>query len=221
MIDSSLWAALIAAGSNLGKPLIEAALRRYERLSGKPLKVAGSLLDDDVYAWRTVNRIQVAARVEQIMNEEGIPSRILPNGFLMRAVNGASYVDDPDVRELWARLLVSAVKEEGAARPAYVETLKHIGATEARLLKKMIGTSEFFVWDHRRPDPPDDAAAEVLLSLGVLEHPPQMSGQVMLTSKDRGGGYSPMTMARPSRYGRTFAGAVFTTTSTGNEKLAS
>ena len=208
MIDASILAALIAAASNLGKPLIEAALRSYERLSGKPLKVAGSLLDDDVYAWQTVNRIQLAARVDQILTDEGVPSRILPNGFLIRAIDGATCVDDPDARELWARLLVSAVKDEAAARPAYVETLKHIGATEAGLIEKMIRTPEFYVWDHRRPTPLEDAAAEVLLSLGVLEHPPQMSGQVMLTSMERGGGYPPMVMAKLSRYGQSFAGTV-------------
>ena len=224
MIDPSVLSALITAGgtlgASLGKPLIEAALRRYERLSGKPLKVAGSLLDDDVYAWQTANRVQVAARIEQIMNEEAVPSRLLPNGFLLRAIEGASNVDDAVVRELWARLVVSAVKDDSAARPAYIETMKQIGPPEAHLLRKMVAGPELHVWDHRRPTPEDDAAAEVLLSLGVLEHPPHMSGQVMLTSQSRGGGYSPRTMGELSRYGRSFAGVVLPVDAA-EDKLAS
>jgi hypothetical protein len=112
-----------------------------ETLLGKPCKVAGNLLADQIYVWQWTNRARAFARAREIIEKEKIPARVLPAGFLMPVLDEVGNVDSPELQELWARLIVSGLKDARHQHPAFAETLRRMSGEDARFIETYVITA--------------------------------------------------------------------------------
>jgi hypothetical protein len=170
-VEEITLAAAIFSASQVAKPVVETGVRLIENLLGRPFRVAGNLLADEMYYWQWVNRIKIAARAQEIMDENAVAARVVPKGFILPLVDIAGNVDEPDLQELFAHLIANGAADEKAQRRQFAETLKMLSAEDARFfiaLARMEG--EAF---HRFASPDaenaDDERAGRLMSLGLLE----------------------------------------------------
>ena len=129
--------AAIVARATVGKPAVETGCNLIENLLGEPCKIFGGLLADQIYFWQWMNRIRVAKRAKEIMDENGIASRVIPQGFLLPLIEAAGNVEKPELQELWAKLLASAVTADKFQHPSLIEALKQLTSDEAKIVKRM------------------------------------------------------------------------------------
>lgn len=139
MDEQALAKAIEAAGLALGvaKPIVETGCKFAESLLGEPLKAAGGMLADRIYAWQTVNRIKIAARTKRLCDVGGVKPRKVASGFLLPFFDKAGNVDDPDLAELWAQLLTSAVRDDAAQHPLFIRTLEGMSRDDALVVRKV------------------------------------------------------------------------------------
>lgn len=63
----------------------------------------------------------------------------MSRGFLLPLLNAAGTTEDPDLQELWAQLLASAVSDEEFQQVAYIKILEQLSPAEARILNVVYG----------------------------------------------------------------------------------
>ena len=93
-------------------------------------------LGDKFSDLRRASAIRAAAKAKQMLAAEGITTGKVPPKILLPWLEGASLETDgqESLTDMWAGLLVRAVKSSDAVNVSYVETLKRIGKKEAELL---------------------------------------------------------------------------------------
>lgn len=136
MSDLAAVAAAAGAGFAVAKPVAEAASDLAQKLLGQPFKVAGDLLADQVYCWQCVNRIRLLEKLKLKIDESKVQVKSLPPGFLIPAIDAVGNVDDECLQDFWARLLCSAIQDDAAASPSFIETLRRLGPAEAKWLNE-------------------------------------------------------------------------------------
>ncbi len=124
----------LAEGANA---LLKTGADLLEKLLGKPCQVAGAMLSDQIYFWQWSNRVRIVARAQQIMDGNSIAARVIPKGFLLPLLEAAGNVEDPDLQEMWARLLASSVKSDEFQHPTFIEALRQLTSDEAKIVKLM------------------------------------------------------------------------------------
>lgn len=152
--------------TDLAKPVIETGCGLIESLLGRPCMVAGQLLADQVYAWQWRNRIRIAARAQQILEESEVAPRVLPPGFLLPLIEAAGNAAEESLQEMWANLLVNAAVDDESHQRMYIETLRSISAQDAAVFARLLETGSHIVdgneWD----------CYSRLQALGLLEAAP-------------------------------------------------
>ena len=108
-------------------------------LFGPAAKEAGDALGDYVrgvlYPWRMNNLEKIAAKAQaRIGNAQTIP---LPPKTAMEFVDAASMDDDEVLQVLWASLLARYLINGAEKRESFVEILRHLSPTEARIFKEL------------------------------------------------------------------------------------
>ena len=166
MKDLAAVAAAAGAGFAVAKPVAEAASDLAQKLLGRPFTVAGDLLGDQIYYWQCVNRIRVLDRLRAKLEESEFPAKSLPPGFLVPALDAAGNVDDDDLRELWAKLLLNAIRDPDSRSPMFISVLRQMGPAEAQWLHENFGAFQSGYIDRDGSN-----ASDHLLALGVLGHP--------------------------------------------------
>lgn len=132
--DTSIVAAIVAAAA-IAKPIAEAGCELAKDLLGEPLKVAGGMIADQIYAWQLGNRLRILSRAKQIMQGKNIEARQIATGFLLPLLDCAGNVDNSELQELWANLLVSGVSDDKNQHPMFSETLSRLRAADSRLFR--------------------------------------------------------------------------------------
>ena len=150
--------------AGVAKPIAEAGAKLIENLLGEPCKVAGAMLSDQIYAWQWRNRVRIAARAKQIMDEQTTAEKVLPTGFLLTLVEEAGKVEDPDLQELWSRLLANGAADDAAQHPAFIDALKKMSPEDARTLKKLGEQRVGYPFTL----PPEQVAADYVATIGRL-----------------------------------------------------
>lgn len=128
--------AVLSNALDLGKPVVETACGLVDSLLGEPCKVAGNMLADQVYYWQWRNRVRMAHRAKEMMDQDRIAPRVLPNGFLIPLLDAAGNVEEPDLQEMWARLLVSGIESDEHCHPGFVQVLSQFGGLDASILER-------------------------------------------------------------------------------------
>lgn len=101
------------------------------------------LLGNRLSEWNTRNLVNLCQETHEKFARRGIDisqARSLPNAEIYAIFEGASQTDDPDLTELWASLLASAMEPEGqaSARVAYTSALANMDGHDARMLRSFV-----------------------------------------------------------------------------------
>ncbi len=104
MPEPSTAVQVLSKLADVPAPLIKTATRLVESLLGEPLKVTGEALADHSKMWQWKNLVEMAAEAKRRMGEEKVAERVVLPSFLMPLLEGAGYTDDPNLREMWARV---------------------------------------------------------------------------------------------------------------------
>lgn len=142
MTDATTAVAVIGTALTVGKPIVETGCRLLESLLGKPCKVAGDLLADEMYAWQWENRLRILNRTKQKLDEGNVPPRVLPKGFLLPLLDSCGNTEEAELQEMWAQLLTSSVASPEHQHPAFIRILAQLSRNEAAL---MVSTDRPFV----------------------------------------------------------------------------
>ena len=122
---------------DVAKPAVETASRLIENLLGEPCRVLGGIASDTLLAWQWKNRVKIANRAGAIIDAEGIDARQVAPSFLLPWLNSAGNIDEPDLQEMWARLLATATSDAGIQQASFVSTLSQLSRDEAVLLENL------------------------------------------------------------------------------------
>jgi hypothetical protein len=128
-------AGLIHVSTPISKPIIEEGVGLFHELLGKPLQIAGGMIQDQVYAWRLARGAEAFAKTAKVMRELGVKPKQLPPGFLIPFFEAASVADDEDIHDLFANLLAAAVAADVYQHPIFRHALSQMNADEARILR--------------------------------------------------------------------------------------
>ena len=131
----------IVAATDVAKPIVEKAVEFAENLLGEPLRVAGGMLADQLYAHQTANRIRILERVSSKVAESGVKPDQAATGFLLAALEAGGQADTDELQDKWADLLAKAMSAEETRAPAHIETLRRLGTLDVRALD---GISTYF-----------------------------------------------------------------------------
>ena len=138
MPEPSDAVAILKGLASVPEPVIKAAVGFVESLLGKPFKVAGDAISDQIRMWKWENRVRCAARAMEIMREEEIAVRVVPPEFLLPVVEAAGYEGDSTLNEMWARLLASGAKDDRYQQPMFIRILRDFSPEDARVLKRAV-----------------------------------------------------------------------------------
>jgi len=159
---------LLRESVQLARLPVETGCNLIRDLLGEPCRIAGNMLADQIYAWQWQNRIRIAVRASEIIEQQQIARRVLPPGFLLPLLEAAGNVEDPDLQHLWASLLASAVGDDSSQHPLYIATLRGMDGADARLLRRLAlhATRETAITVPAEAG--DDRSAARLIALGLL-----------------------------------------------------
>lgn len=109
------------------------------KVIGPPAEALGGLLGDQLKSWRAANLDQIARKWQKIREERGIAQEAvleIPFGDAYRTIEAASIEEDPNVQDLWAKLIASATDSSRfvGIKKVYVDILKSLSSNDALLL---------------------------------------------------------------------------------------
>jgi len=137
MTEKNILSLIIGSCPEIAKPVVETGCRLIDSLLGEPIKIAGSMLADQIYFWQWQNRIKIANRAKEIMAENNITEKVLPPGFLLPLLEAAGNIDEPTLQEMWARLLSYAVSDAKYHHPSYIKVLSELSPLDVKLLHEI------------------------------------------------------------------------------------
>src|SRR5258708_588313 len=86
------------------KPLVSLAAKLF----GGAAVQLGGMLDDELAARRTIRRIKLLQRVQNVIDDTGIDPRQIPDDVWVPALQAATLQDSEFLRAQWANLLATA-----------------------------------------------------------------------------------------------------------------
>lgn len=116
------------------------------KLFGPAVGEFGGMLGDQMRYWRFRNLIRILSRVEKIVRDRGHDVEGLSTlefGEAYQTIEAASFEEEEDVQELWARLIANAASPDSSVtiKKVYIEILKSLSAGEAIFLE-LLGECE-------------------------------------------------------------------------------
>jgi hypothetical protein len=167
---------VVTALNKVPQKVVDTGCELIKDLLGYPFKAAGGLIGDTIYQYQCLRRVEIADRAKTILDEKKIAPRVMAPGFLLTYFEAAGYVDDDeDLKQMWARLLASAVENEEAAKRVFVNVLKQLGPAEVKLLQSLwnqptahLGSGHNAFYNVRQNDGASVERA-TLLMVGLLE----------------------------------------------------
>ena len=164
--DAAMETDTISKALGVAQPLVDSTFGLIAGLLGEPCRIAGEMLADEVYHWQCRNRIRVLLKVKQRLELTGVPPRVVPRGFLLPILQASGNVEDDELQELFANLLVAGVSSDDSQHPAFVQVIRQISVNEARLLRLLRRErGEAIVWF----DEANLAPAEYMVASGLQE----------------------------------------------------
>lgn len=143
-------AAIIGSALAIGKPVIETGCKLIESLLGEPCKVAGAMLADQVYLWQWTNRIKIAHRAKELLNQNNVAEKVLPPGFLIPLLDKIGYVYQPALQKMWAGLLASACSDDETDETnlIFLNILSQISSSQAKIISLPFIVGKYNPYQH-------------------------------------------------------------------------
>lgn len=163
----------LAKRLELSAPAVEQALELLRPLVEPVLAVIGDTVADRLVLWQWKRRFKIAQRATEVLQQGGIATRVPPpEGFLMELLEGAEKADEPELQEVWANLLASAVEDKNRRHPMFIGVLRNMSAGDAREFTKLCRRAVL----GRRWSVDREGLLPRLLTLGLVEKesPPQL-----------------------------------------------
>ena len=116
------------------QPLSQLGADLLGRLLGPATSELGGWVGDhlkDRRARNVANTLELAAAM---VNERGGDVRAAEPEFVLSTITAAARVADPDLRDLWARLLARAAESDDAESPALVAVVSSMSPEDARIV---------------------------------------------------------------------------------------
>ena len=116
------------------------------KLFGSAVAEFGGILGDQMRYWRFRNLNRILSRVQEITKDRGHEVEVLSSlgfGDAYRTIEAASFEEEEEVQELWARLIANAVSPDSAVtiKKVYIEILRSLSSGEAIFLE-LLGECE-------------------------------------------------------------------------------
>lgn len=121
--------------AEISKPIVDVASRLLAKLVGGPCGILGEIVSDHLRYWQFTRRLQLIQKVDETLRKDNIAAHAIPSGFLIPLIDAAGNVGSDELQSLWSNLVVSAVEDDSAAKTAYIEALKGMSPSEARLMR--------------------------------------------------------------------------------------
>jgi hypothetical protein len=134
------------------KPVGKSVSVLLEDFLRPPAQAAGELVRNQIQWWNFQNVTSKIKRAKELIDSEGLSESDLPPSVYLPWIKASADVDDPELSEMWARLLASAYASSDARQPIFIETLKRLSAADARLLEKIsVEHADAYHWLPRDP----------------------------------------------------------------------
>ena len=163
-------AAALVSIATVARPVVKKGVDLIESLLGEPCEIAGSMLADKLYMWQWMNRVKWAARAKEIMDKEGVATRVVPPGFILPLLEAAGNVDEPSVQEILARLLASGTADDRNQHPAFADIARRFSPADVRMLEQFARLPQDGTIEFDRTAPSEELrAAERLHGFGLVD----------------------------------------------------
>ncbi len=136
---------IIAKALDLAKPIVETGCELVECVLGKPCKVAGDMLADQIYAWQWSNRLRILEKASKQIQELKGDKESIPTGFFLAALDSCGNIENEDLQGMWANLIANSARSKKDAHPAFIDALKTLSGDEARVLQE-IANGDVLEW---------------------------------------------------------------------------
>ncbi len=149
-------AALVGAATPITRPFAQRAAQLFFRLLRPATDRGGAELADFLFPegpagtdvpslvvhWKARNTALVLVRARAIMDDEKIEVREVPRSWVLPLLDVAGNVEDPDLQEMWARLLASGVAADEHRHPMWVKILAQMSAEDARAFARVCSEAD-------------------------------------------------------------------------------
>jgi len=107
-------------------------------IGGEVLQEASGLVADRVREFRFRNQVAILQRTDKFLRDANLPKMKVATKLLVPLIESASLEDDPDLQELWAKLLATAASDPRISlQTITLDVLKGISSLEAAVLKAL------------------------------------------------------------------------------------
>lgn len=150
MEDLKTAAAIIGSAVAIGKPVVETGCKLIENLLGEPCKVAGAMLADQVYLWQWTNRIKIAHRAKELLDQNKVAEKVLPLGFLIPLLDKIGYVFQSELQEMWAGLIASSCSndETDETNLIFLNLLSQLSSSQAKIISLPFIEGKYSPYQH-------------------------------------------------------------------------
>jgi hypothetical protein len=105
-----------------------------QRIAGPLADEIGESLAIIARPYRIKLSLKMFQKTQRMLEEAGISPQAVPPRLFLPMVEAASIENDEDLHTRWAALLANAATSPDSVHPSYIEVLKQLTPTEARLL---------------------------------------------------------------------------------------
>ena len=107
------------------------------KLAGPMAEEVGLMMADKIKVYRVKNWVGVVKKTQEILNDARLPPNAVPPRLLLPIIEASSVESDETLQDLWAGLLASASDKSDSLSPSFIEILKQLTPSEARLLNSL------------------------------------------------------------------------------------
>ena len=143
-----------------------AVAKALKPLLGESVQELAALIADEVRLWRWSRQLKIVDRASRILTERSIEPKPVHLKILVPLLDAASLEEEPELEEMWSKLLASA-SEDSSEKTFYfvaTEILKNISSNEAAILNWM-----YDKWKVRAADAPlNEGSGEIYISTSII-----------------------------------------------------
>ncbi|HEU0141871.1 MAG TPA: Abi-alpha family protein, partial [Bryobacteraceae bacterium] len=135
--STELMAAATKASVDLAQKETESFLNA---VLGEPLKEVGGLLKDRVSARRHRNLVKIVLAAKECLSRAGVSPKEVPLKIIHPLLDAASLEEEPDLQDLWAKLLANCADPERKepVSTIFLNVLRELTVIEAQFLDHIV-----------------------------------------------------------------------------------
>jgi hypothetical protein len=109
-----------------------------DKLLGPAATEVGLGLGDSVKVWRLKRQVRLLQEVKRLLDQSGKDINPIATRLFFPVLEAASIEDDDEMQTRWAALLANEATGVGSVHPSFIELLRQLAPTDARLLDRLV-----------------------------------------------------------------------------------